>query len=190
MRPSQTVMTLVMSAIISWGKVTCLFLFTASILVMYVYCFDMPCYFDFSNTMIVVMYGLMMWGATMATALIYDPRVLPWLYTNIGFYGAGFIGLGCIAMCWGVQKASRRRALMFVVRVRARAMQVHRRRSNATQPPLAVVPGRSVSSARNIMPNFIRDLSLRAFIPPYLLFAEQIPLYGGSRQGAHSRFNR
>lgn len=118
---ADTVMTLVMSAIISWGKVTCLFLFAASVGVMYVYLIDMPCYFDFSNTMIVVMYGLMMWGATMATALVYDPRVLPWLYTNIGLYGAGFIALGCIAVCWGVQNASRRRAMTFVVRSQSAA---------------------------------------------------------------------
>lgn len=129
---ADTVMTLVMSAIISWGKVTCLFLFAASVWVVYVYLIDMPCYFDFSNTMIVVMYGLMMWGATMATALVYDPRVLPWLYTNIGLYGAGFIALGCIAMCWGVQQGSRRRAMMFVVRHDTPCCWIH-----AHRPPLS-----------------------------------------------------
>lgn len=113
---ADTIMTLVMSAIISWGKVTCLFLFCTSVWVVYVFCFDMPCYFDFSNTFICVMYSLMMWGATMATALVYDPRVLPWLYTNIGLYGAGFIALGTIALCWGVQRRAQRRAMTFVVR--------------------------------------------------------------------------
>lgn len=61
-------MTLVMSALVSRAKVAAVTLLAASLWVCCTYLLDRPFSNDASNTAVVVMYGLLAWGALLAVA--------------------------------------------------------------------------------------------------------------------------
>lgn len=74
---AQTVMTLVMALLVNNAKVAAVTLVGLSIWVVWIHLNNQPFYSTFTNAMVVTMYGLLGWGAVLATAQVSQPPLPP-----------------------------------------------------------------------------------------------------------------